>query len=678
MSEIAAVAVEAPAVLIVDDMPANLSVMVESLEDQGYRVLVALDGLEALERAAFSQPDLILLDVKMPGIDGYETCPRLKANSDTNDIPVIFMTSMSAAADVVEGLAAGGVDYVTKPIRVDEVVARIGTHLSLRALQAQLVARNLQLQHEIAVREETERKLCEARDELEARVAQRTDELARANANLNLEIIERKGVEVRLKESEARFRAIVETSPVPLCITSMPDGKILYMNQPFRALFALDVGQATGNIVDYYGMPNERDPVVCTLQNDGNLHNAELRFRRPDGTSFWAVANARVATYDDVPAIYVGLYDITARKAADEKLRASEASLANAQRLARLGDWAWDSARGLTHWSSEIYRILGVACSQVRPCYNAYLAKVHPDDHAAVRRAVRVLVCKRQPFGIDHRIVGPDGAMRIVRLQAEHVEGREGEPWGIVGTVQDITERKRTEEELLASRERLRELSAYLEAIREEERRRIAMEIHDELGQVLTALKMDVALLKMRLVADANTRPDNNPEATRKIDDIRELVEKTIWMVRNVASHLRPAALNFGVVSALEWLAEDFARRNGMPCQLVVRGGEPVLADAFSTAVFRIVQESLTNVSRHAGASRVTVTLVSSSVALDLRVSDDGKGFDADSAQGGYSYGLLGMSERARLIGGTLQIDSAPGAGTMVSIHLPLDGGREQ
>jgi PAS domain S-box-containing protein len=585
---------------------------------------------------------------------------------------------MSAASDVVEGLAAGGVDYVTKPIRVDEVVARIGTHLSLRTLQRQLVARNLQLQHEIAVREETERKLCEARDELEARVAQRTDELARANASLNLEIIERKGVEARLKESEARFRAIVETSPVPLCITSMPEGKILYMNQPLRELFSLDAEQATGNIIDFYGAPNERDPVVCKLRSEGNLHNTELRFRRPDGTSFWAVANARVATYDDIPAIYVGLYDITARKAADEKLRASEASLANAQRLARLGDWAWDSARGLTHWSSEIYRILGVACSQVKPRYSAYLAAVHPDDHAAVRRAVRVLVCRRQPFGIDHRIVGPDGATRIVRLQAEHVEGREGGPWGIVGTVQDITERKRTEEELLASRERLRELSAYLEAIREEERRRIAMEIHDELGQVLTALKMDVALLKMRLVGDANTRPNTDPEATRKIDDIRELVEKTIWMVRNVASHLRPAALNFGVVSALEWLAEDFARRNGMPCQLVVRGGEPVLADAFSTAVFRIVQESLTNVSRHAGASRVTVTLVSSDVALDLRVSDDGKGFDTDSAQGGYSYGLLGMSERARLIGGTLQIDSAPGAGTMVSIHLPLDGGREQ
>ena len=669
--DLAPATLEPPAVLIVDDMPANLSVVVESLEGQGFRVLVALDGLEALERAAFSQPDLILLDVKMPGIDGYETCRRLKSNSETSDIPVIFMTSMSATADVIEGLAAGGVDYVTKPIRVDEVVARIGTHLALRTLQRQLVTRNMQLQHEIAAREKTQKALSDARDELEARVAQRTEELARANVSLNLEIVERRGVEARLKESEARFRAIVETSPIPLCITSMPEGDILYMNQPLRELFALDTTQPVlGNIIDLYASPKERGQLLCHLRDEGSLRNAELSFRRPDGTSFWAVANARVATYGDVPAIYVGLYDITARRKADEKLRASEASLANAQRLARLGDWAWDRDSGLTHWSTELHRILGLEPLVVKPCYSAYLALVHPDDHATVRRAVRVLISKGQPFGIDHRITSPDGTTRIVRLQAELVDAREGQSWGIVGTVQDITERKRTEEELLASREQLRELSAYLEAIREEERRRIALEIHDELGQLLTALKMDVALLKMRVVADA--------EATRKIDDIRELVEKTIWMVRNVASHLRPAALNFGIVSALEWLAEDFSRRNGMPCQLVVRGGEPTLADAHATAVFRIVQESLTNVSRHAGASRVAVTLVSTDLALDLRVSDDGQGFDLESAQSGYSYGLLGMSERARLIGGTLHVDSAPGAGTMVSINLPLDSGRER
>ena len=116
---------EPPAILIVDDMPANLGVVVDSLADQGFRVLVALDGVEALERALFSQPDLILLDVKMPGIDGFETCRRLKMNKQTRDISVIFMTSLTGIEDLIEGFAAGGADYVTKPVRIDEMMARI-------------------------------------------------------------------------------------------------------------------------------------------------------------------------------------------------------------------------------------------------------------------------------------------------------------------------------------------------------------------------------------------------------------------------------------------------------------------------------------------------------------------------------------------------------------------------
>lgn len=231
-------------------------------------------------------------------------------------------------------------------------------------------------------------------------------------------------------------------------------------------------------------------------------------------------------------------------------------------------------------------------------------------------------------------------------------------------------ERERTEanqQELLESREKLREFGAYMEATREDERKRIALEIHDELGQLLTALKMDVSLLKMRLTT---------PDLLEKVADMHVLVDSTIWMVRNVANHLRPAALNFGLASALEWLAEDFARRNSVPCLFRMNGSEPVLPEAHATAVFRVVQESLTNVARHARATRVHVTLTRTERGFDLHVNDDGCGFEPETARNGYSYGLLSMSERARLIGATLRIDSAPGAGTMVSVSVPLHGGR--
>ncbi|WP_395067952.1 PAS domain S-box protein [Paraburkholderia silvatlantica] len=363
------------------------------------------------------------------------------------------------------------------------------------------------------------------------------EELARANVSLRSEVEERRRIEARLQASEARFRTIVEASPVPLCIASMAHGTILYANEPLRAQFGPDsCDNAVSNIADFYTDATDCDRLVEHLRREGSFRDIEVHFRRPDGSTFWAIATARVATYDDAPAIYVGLNDITARK--------------------------------------------------------------------------------------------------------------------------------RIEHELFESREQLRELSAYMEAIREEERKRIAMEIHDELGQLLTALKMDVSLLKMRLSGD--------PDAMKKTDDMRELVEKTIWMVRNVSNHLRPAALNFGIVSALEWLVADFGQRHDIPCQLRINGCEPVLPDTHATAVFRIVQASLTNVARHAGASRADVTLTGNDTALDLHVSDDGCGFDTTAAVQGYSYGLLGMRERARLIGATLQIDSAPDTGTVISIHIPL------
>ncbi|HKD77307.1 MAG TPA: ATP-binding protein, partial [Ktedonobacterales bacterium] len=148
----------------------------------------------------------------------------------------------------------------------------------------------------------------------------------------------------------------------------------------------------------------------------------------------------------------------------------------------------------------------------------------------------------------------------------------------------------------------------------------------------------------------------------------------TIWLVRNVASQLRPAALDFGLVSALEWLTGQSRRHGSIQCELHIEGGEPVMSDMQATVLYRIVEAALTNVTRHAAARRIDVTLVTGTGALDLTVRDDGRGFDLAAAYGSHAYGLLGMAERARLIGGTLGIDSQPGKGTTVSIHVACEG----
>jgi signal transduction histidine kinase len=182
-------------ILIVDDTPANLGVIVESLEGHGFRVVVAQRGEEALQRADYVQPDLVLLDVMMPGMDGFEICRRLKAQPGTQDIPVIFMTSLASVEDKVTGFAVGGVDYVTKPLHVEEVRARVSTHLSLRAMQKELERQNAQLQ--------------QYQQGLERLVAERTAELDDANRSLRAEVGERKRAEEEVRQLNVELEARV-------------------------------------------------------------------------------------------------------------------------------------------------------------------------------------------------------------------------------------------------------------------------------------------------------------------------------------------------------------------------------------------------------------------------------------------------------------------------------------
>jgi signal transduction histidine kinase len=187
-------------ILIVDDTPANLAVMVDCLEAQGFRVLVAQDGEEGVRRAEFVRPDLILLDVMMPGLDGFVACRRLKASAATRDIPVIFMTALADTDSKIAGFAAGGVDYVTKPFETAEVLARVNAHLTVSAMRSRLAAQNLQLQHEIAERQQVEEELRLLNMELEDRVYERTFELEASNRRL-LETNQ----ELRIAKAEAEY-----------------------------------------------------------------------------------------------------------------------------------------------------------------------------------------------------------------------------------------------------------------------------------------------------------------------------------------------------------------------------------------------------------------------------------------------------------------------------------------
>jgi PAS domain S-box-containing protein len=234
--------------------------------------------------------------------------------------------------------------------------------------------------------------------------------------------------------------------------------------------------------------------------------------------------------------------------------------------------------------------------------------------------------------------------------------------WGIT---RDITELKQAEEERLRSLEQLRALAGRLQSIREEERKRVAREIHDQLGQALTAIKIDFSSLIRELAA-------GEKQPSKRTASILQLVDESIHSVRRIATELRPGILDdLGLVAAIEWAGEDFESRTGTQCRLDLPP-ESIAVDAErATAIFRIFQETLTNVARHADASLVDVRLAKEDGDLTLEVHDNGKGISEDKLLNGKSLGILGMRERAMLLGGELTISGPPGSGTTVRVRIP-------
>ncbi|WER50176.1 PAS domain-containing sensor histidine kinase [Cupriavidus sp. WKF15] len=233
--------------------------------------------------------------------------------------------------------------------------------------------------------------------------------------------------------------------------------------------------------------------------------------------------------------------------------------------------------------------------------------------------------------------------------------------------LRDITERVRADEALRRSREELQQLSGSILAAREEEKRRIARGLHDDLGQRLSALKMDMAMLGADVAEGRDTQG-----LLGDIAAMNDVIDDTVASVRRFASDLRPALLDeLGMLTAIEWLATDFSKRYGLPA--IVDGVDADVPEQTAIAMFRIVQEALSNAVRHANATAVSVHLAQVDGQIELRVQDNGAGWDKQSSGRGprKSLGLLGIRERARLLGGTVAIDSVPGAGFCLTVRIP-------
>lgn len=307
-----------------------------------------------------------------------------------------------------------------------------------------------------------------------------------------------------------------------------------------------------------------------------------------------------------------------------------------------------------------IDQIIGLHFSRLHPPFESGSAAADFHEHASS-------TAPGAPK--QHFVIRPDGSQVPVEVTAASFEmhGRRM----LQGIFRDISERKKAEEELRLSQIKLRDLYHQLQSAREEERRRISREIHDDLGQNVTALKLDIAWLARKVGA-------GQTELVRKLESMQQIVNSTLETVRRVSTELRPGILDsLGLSAAVEWLVRDFEKRSEIRCDLRIEPEEVESAPGLATDIFRILQEALTNVARHALATQAQVTLRQEDDKLELQVIDNGIGIPDEQKTGSGSLGLLGIRERLLAHGGRLDIEALPGRGTSIRATVPTGGSRQ-
>lgn len=333
-----------------------------------------------------------------------------------------------------------------------------------------------------------------------------------------------------------------------------------------------------------------------------------------------------------------------------------------------------DKTTGVLYISPQVEAILGFSPREWREDAALWTRQLHPEDRPRVLKEMHGDPETSCAIGFrsEYRILSKNGYTIWFRDEAVVMKTDDEKPRFLQGILIDITEQKRVEEELKVSGKQMRELAAHIEAIREEERTRIAREIHDELGQALTGLKMDLSWLERRIADWDQGRP--TARLLEKTAAMKGLIDGTIHAVRKISTELRPGILDdLGLMAAIEWQASDFQSRTGIRCVFSAKGNDDLqIEEKQGSAVFRIFQEILTNIARHAHATQVIVCVEKERRQLVLTVRDNGRGVTEQESLSIKSLGILGMRERTLLLGGEFAIAGVPSVGTTVTVKIPL------
>lgn len=480
------------------------------------------------------------------------------------------------------------------------------------------------------------------------------------------DITERKTLENALRTSEGQLRNIITNEPECIKVVNA-QGDLIYMNPAGMAMLELDATMNIGASSLFNCIHPEHRTKYIELHRrviNGEAGQLEIEIVGLQGTHRWLHIHA-VPLKEKGENLHLGIArDITEQKKVQKQLELAAATFESQEAML-----ITDKSQNILKVNQAFSTVTGYSAEEV---IGKKISILKSDRHNS-EYYEKIWSGIRREGGWRGEIwsVRKSGRAFPCWLAITEAKDSFGNVHHYIFSMFDVTSRKNSElklldlnTELLRSRKNLRQLAAANEAALEHERKHIAREVHDELGQVLTALRMDVSLLSMRFGKD-------NAGLDDQLNIMKELIERAISGVRNVASNLRPSALDMGLVPALEWLCSEFERRFTAKCSFMTSAENINIDEARAIVVFRIAQESLTNVSRHACAKTASVKLELLNEKLHLEIADDGIGFNVATI-GGKSFGLLGMQERALALGGVINIDSSTQDGTRVSVLIPI------
>ena len=472
------------------------------------------------------------------------------------------------------------------------------------------------------------------------------------------------------KKAEERYRQVVENADEAILV--IQDDQVKFANPKSEEISGYSIQEQMTRPFLSFMHPDDRAMIqnnhLRRLKGQKSPSRYEIRFLHKNGEVRFLRLYLKLITWENRPASLVFATDITKSKEAQDLLRESQDRYrtliettdtgfvilnekgqvldANLQYVRLTGHHRLKEiiGRGVEEWTEENERDKNLAA--VRECFR--------------RGSIR---------GLEITYRDLRGRRTSVEINATLVKGTQGPR--IFSLVRDITQRMATELALKASRRQLRNLSEHLQTILEKEKKEISRRIHDELGQQLTAMKMDMFWLNQRLSPD-------QPALSEKIKSITRLIDDTIHTIQKISRDLRPPMLeHLGLTATLEWQLKDFQNRTGLMGSLMISPRQLTLDPEDSTLVFRLIQEMLTNIIRHAEARAVKITLKKMENRITLTVSDNGLGITPDRINDPRSLGLIGLRERVYARGGTIKIRGIPHRGTKIAVELPLDQGRK-